>query len=43
MSATAMIAIVAVAAIVALLLLTRDSGPRVTTIERRTDEEEKQD
>ena len=38
-----MIAIVAVAAIVAILLLTRDSGPRITTIERRTNEEEKRD
>ncbi len=43
MSTSAMIAIVAVAAIVALILMTRDSGPRITTVERRTEEEEKRD
>ncbi len=35
MSTTAVIIIVALAAIVALVLIGRDSGPRITEIERR--------
>lgn len=43
MTTTMMIIIVAVAAIVALVLLARDSGPRVTHIERRTERDEEGD
>ena len=38
---TTVIVIVALAAIVALVLLARDGGPRVTTIETRREDEDK--
>jgi len=41
MSATTMILIVAIAAIIALVLLGRDRGPRVTHIETRREDDEK--
>ena len=34
---TTVIVIVAIAAIIALVLIARDGGPRVTTIERKTE------
>lgn len=43
MSTTTMIIIVAVAAIVALVLLARDSGPRVTHIETKREREKDED
>ena len=44
MSMTTVILIVAVAAIIALVLLARDSGPKVTTIEtKRVNDEDSDD
>lgn len=43
MTTTVMIIIVAVAAIVALVLFAGDSGPRVTTIDRKTEREDDRD
>ena len=43
MSMTTVVIIVALAAIVALVLLGRDSGPRITTIERKTERDEDED
>ena len=43
MRMTAVIIIVAVAAIIALVLLTRDGGPRVTQITRRREKDDPED
>ena len=43
MNTTTIIIVVALAAIVALVLIARDSGPRITTVERRTDVDEDED
>ena len=43
MSTTTIIIVVALAAIIALVLMSRDSGPRITTIERRTEVDEDED
>ena len=42
MSTTAIVIIVIVA-VIALVLITRDSGPRITTVERRKDVDEDED
>jgi preprotein translocase subunit SecG len=43
MSMTTVVIVVAVAAIIALVLLGRDSGPRITTIERDREIDRKED
>ena len=43
MNTTTIIIVVALAAIVALVLIARDSGPRITTVERRKEVDEDED